>query len=180
MLLEILFTVWCLFRRQSVILSKYSLSRCSHDKYNLSRCSHGKYNLSRCSRSKCSPAKQSRRCSHGKCSLSKHHPSRNLHSSTSLCPKMMQPPPVPVMPRPGEQPEQPVSSIPDRPAIRASNIASSMYAYAQQAQNPPGTGSFFARMQQQKQQQNPAMMQPVNAEELLQEEAQTAFVTACT
>ena len=81
------------------------------------------------------------------------------------------PPPVPVMPRPGEQPEQPVSSVPDRPAIRASNIASSMYA---QQQNVPGTGSFFARMQQQKQQyySNDA---PVNAQDLLREEARTAF-----
>ena len=83
------------------------------------------------------------------------------------------PPPVPVMPRPGEQPEQPVSSIPDRPAIRASNIASSMYA---QQQNVPGTGSFFARMQQQKQQLYSNDV-PVNAEDLLREEARTAFVS---
>lgn len=82
------------------------------------------------------------------------------------------PPPVPVMPRPGEQPEQPASSIPDRPAIRASNIASSMYA---QSQNTAGTGSFFARVQQQKQQQYSGYDAPVSAQDLLKEEARTAF-----
>ena len=85
------------------------------------------------------------------------------------------PPPVPVMPRPGEQPEQPAVSIPDRPAIRASSLASAMYAAAQPQQNVQGTGSFFARMQQQKQMQS-GYEQPVNAQELIREEARTAFV----
>ena len=87
------------------------------------------------------------------------------------------PPPVPVMPRPGEQPAGPVVSVPDRPAMRASTIASSMYAANQPQQSNSGTGSFFARMQQQKlQQQNSVYDAPVNAEELLREEARTAFV----
>ena len=86
----------------------------------------------------------------------------------------MQPPPVPVMPRPGEQPEQPAVSIPDRPAVKASSLASAMYT-ASQPQNFQGTGSFFARMQQQKQMQS-GYTQPMNAQELLREEAQTAFV----
>ncbi len=80
------------------------------------------------------------------------------------------PPPVPVMPRPGEQPANPVPSVPDRPAVKASALASSMYAASQ---NTPGTGSFFARMQQQK---NSGMESPVSAQELLKEEARTAFV----
>ncbi len=83
------------------------------------------------------------------------------------------PPPVPVMPRPGEQPANPVPSVPDRPAVKASALASSMYAASQDA---PGTGSFFARMQQQKMQQNSGYESPVSAQELLREEARTAFV----
>ena len=86
------------------------------------------------------------------------------------------PPPVPVMPRPGEQPEQPLSSIPDRPAIRASTLASAMYAQqSQQTASVPGTGSFFARMQQQKQQIYSGGDALLNAEDLIREEAKTAF-----
>lgn len=88
----------------------------------------------------------------------------------------VKPPPVPVLPRPGEQPEQPAVSVPDRPAIRASSLASAMYTAAQQQQNVQGTGSFFARMQQQKQMQAGYGQQPMNAQELLREDARTAFV----
>lgn len=85
------------------------------------------------------------------------------------------PPPVPVMPRPEDMPEvQNQISAPDRPAVRATAIASSMYTASQQ--NPAGTGSFFARVQQQKQQQYTRYEMPVSAEELLREEARTAFV----
>lgn len=88
----------------------------------------------------------------------------------------VKPPPVPVMPRPGEQPEQPAGpSVPDRPAVKAASLASAMYTASQSQQNPTGTGSFFARMQQQKQIQS-GYTQPVSAEELLREEARTAFV----
>lgn len=86
------------------------------------------------------------------------------------------PPPVPVMPHPSQKPPAPTVPVPDRPAMRATAIASSMYT----AQPPPaqqGTGSFFSRMQQQQlQKASMAYDVPVSAEELLREEADTAFV----
>ena len=119
--------------------------------------------------------------------------------NSEFAPKQNEPPtPVPVMPRPGQQPIE-ESSIPDRPAMRASAIASSMYT----ANTPSeyGTGSFFARVRQQQNpppavpmpernhsvQQNPPSAvpipernhsvyeMPVSAEELL-EESGTAFL----
>ncbi len=94
-------------------------------------------------------------------------------------PQNQPPPPVPVMPRPGEQPIQ-TTSAPDRPAIRAAAIASSMYG----DQPPQVSQSFFARAQQQRAvavpERNGSVYEtPISAEELLNE-ADTAFLPSDT
>ncbi|MDE7122717.1 MAG: hypothetical protein K2O42_11240 [Oscillospiraceae bacterium] len=93
-------------------------------------------------------------------------------------------PPVPVLPSPDEMPPEPEHPVPDRPAMRATAIAYSMYAANQEqpdAQN--STGSYFSRIRQNQNQnhQNSDPTQqlyemPLSAEELLKEEAETAFV----
>lgn len=86
-------------------------------------------------------------------------------------------PPVPVLPSSNETSPEPEHSVPDRPAMRATAIASSMYAANQasdRTQNPQGTGSYFSKAKKNPQQELYEM--PLSAEELLKEEAETAFV----
>ncbi|MDE6004779.1 MAG: hypothetical protein K2G88_05270 [Oscillospiraceae bacterium] len=80
-------------------------------------------------------------------------------------------PPVPVLPQPSELPSEPVNSVPDRPAISATTIASTMYTAKQSS--PQGVNAFVPRMPQKN---NSDYDMPVSIEELLREEADTAFV----
>ncbi|MDE6087756.1 MAG: hypothetical protein K2G25_05155 [Oscillospiraceae bacterium] len=94
-------------------------------------------------------------------------------------------PPVPVLPSPDETLSESEHSVPDRPAMRATAIAFSMYAANQEQPDiRNSTGSYFSRAKQNQSQnsdQNPDPTQelyemPLSAEELLKEEAETAFV----
>lgn len=106
-------------------------------------------------------------------------------------------PPVPVLPSPDEMPPEPENAVPDRPAMRATAIAYSMYTANQEQPDPrTSTGSYFARARQSQNlnqnlnynlKQDPGAdpgidptqqlyEMPLSVEELLREEAETAFV----
>lgn len=80
-------------------------------------------------------------------------------------------PPVPVLPHPSELPTE-SNQIPDRPAISATAIASTMYT-AKQSPAQQGANAFISRVPQQNSSDYDV---PVSIEELLKEEADTAFV----
>ncbi|MDE5768203.1 MAG: hypothetical protein K2H82_02340 [Oscillospiraceae bacterium] len=114
-------------------------------------------------------------------SESENPASRTVSPASPFQASAQEVPPVPVLPSPDEMSPELEHPVPDRPAMRATAIAYSMYAANQEqpdAQN--STGSYFSRTRQNQNQNSDPTQElyemPLSAEELLKEEAETAFV----